>query len=66
MADSRNDKTLMRSIGEFFGHIIKGAKTDVTKTKHRRTISKNVTEVKHGSVTFRETRIREVEIDQDH
>lgn len=63
MASPEPNKPLMRSIGEFFGHIIKGIRHDVTKD--RKVIDKKVTEEKHGRFTLRETRIREIEVDDD-
>lgn len=63
MADPEPNKPLMRSIGEFFGHIIKGIRQDVTKD--RKIIDKKVTEEKHGRLTVRETRIREIEVNDD-
>jgi hypothetical protein len=56
-------KPLMRSLGEFVGHIWKGVRQDVKK--NRREIDRQVTEEKRGNLTLRETRIREIEIERD-
>ena len=58
MADRKN-KSLMRSLGEFFGHIAKAVKTDPAK---KTTVSKTVEEEEHGNITLRRTTIEEVEI----
>jgi len=59
MADSKN-KPLMRSLGEFFGHIVKAVRTD--PSKKRTVISKSVEEEDRGNVTLRRTTIEEIEI----
>ncbi len=50
----------MRCIGEFFGHIIKGIRHDVTRETH--VIEKQQREEKQGRIVLRETRIREIEV----
>lgn len=59
------DKPLMRSIGEFFGHVVKGIKTDVqpaTKTVTRQTIEEEVRDTPQGPVILRRTIIEEVQV----
>jgi hypothetical protein len=59
MAESQN-KPLMRSLGEFFGHIVKAIKTDPGK---KRTVLKEKTKQEdRGNVTLRRTTIDEIEI----
>jgi hypothetical protein len=57
MTDS-NHKTLMRSLGEFFGHIIRAVRTDPRK----KVVSRKIEEERRGSLTLRRTTIDEVEI----
>jgi len=59
-----HDKTIMRSLGEFFGHIWSGVKNDPAK-KNTQIIEKEVHEEKRGKTTLRETVIREIEVDND-
>lgn len=59
MPDSRN-KPLMRSLGEFFGHIIKGFRTD----PNRKVVRREIQEEQRDGVTLRRTTIEEVEIDR--
>ena len=58
MSDSPSNKSLMRSIGEFFGHIVKGVKTDPS----RKIIKKTVKEEKRNNVILRRTTIEEIEL----
>ncbi len=51
-------KSIMRSLGEFFGHIVKGARTNPGKT----IIKKTVEEERKGSIVLRRTTIEEVEV----
>jgi hypothetical protein len=60
MADRKN-KPLMRSLGEFFGHIIKGAKTDPAAPK-RSVVRREIEEEDRGDVVLRRTMIEEIEI----
>ena len=60
MASPEPNKPLMRSIGEFFGHIISGIRHDVTRERH--VIEKQQSEEKKGRFVLRETRIREIEV----
>lgn len=56
--EHRNSKSLMRSLGEFFGHIARGVKTDPAK----KVVRKNVEEERRGNVTLRRTTIEEIEV----
>jgi hypothetical protein len=59
MADSKK-KPLMRSIGEFVGHIVKAVKT---KPEDKRVVLDKTTEEKdRGNITLRRTTIDEIEI----
>lgn len=60
MPQREPNKPLMRSIGEFFGHILKGIRQDVSKD--RRIIESEHREEKRGTTVIRETRIREIEV----
>jgi hypothetical protein len=53
----KRQKTLMRSLGEFVGHIWRGVKSDPSK----KTLRKTVEEVDKGGVTLRRTTIEEIE-----
>ncbi len=56
------DKSLMRNLGEFFGHVYRAIKTD--PAKRRTVVSKTVEEEERGELTLRRTTIEEVEIRQ--
>ena len=57
------DKTLMRSLGEFFGHIVRGIRTDPAR---RRTVVRHETEEQpRGPITLRRTTIDEIEFKSD-
>ena len=61
MAAAKN-KTLMRNIGEFFGHILKGVRTDPGKPPaHKHVVDKKVEEVEKDNMILRRTTIDEVE-----
>ena len=60
MSDQHQRKSIMRNLGEFFGHIVRGVRTDPTKRKQ--VIRKDVEEEKHGDVTLRRTTIEEIEV----
>lgn len=49
----------MQSLGEFFGHIARGVKTDPTKREVRRTVEE---ERREDGVILRRTVIEEVEL----
>lgn len=52
-------KPLMRSLGEFCGHIVKAVKTDPARDK--KTLRKTVEEEDRGNITLRRTTIEEIE-----
>lgn len=68
MAQPSKDKSLARSLGEFFGHIIKGVKTNSASDAEaqRRVVKHDVEEesrqTPEGQITLRRTTIEEVEI----
>ena len=57
------DKTIARSLGEFFGHIIAGVKSDprADRQELRRETQEQTQEQPGGSVTVRRTTIEEIE-----
>ena len=59
MADAPN-KPLMRSLGEFVGHIVKAVKT--RPESKRVVINKTSSEEDRGNLTLRRTTIEEIEI----
>jgi len=69
MASSK-DKSLMRNLGEFFGHIIKGVKTDPRKPEGEnalttREVHREIEEEDRGDMILRRTTIEEVEFKSD-
>ncbi|MHC4219228.1 MAG: hypothetical protein ACYSU7_12335 [Planctomycetota bacterium] len=52
----------MRSLGEFFGHIVKAVRTD--PAKKQTVVSKSVEQEDHGNITLRRTTIEEIEIQE--
>lgn len=64
MPDPHRDKSLPRSLGEFFGHIWRGVTKDVATDKRevRRTVEEEERDTPQGKVTLRRTTIEEVEI----
>lgn len=59
MADSTK-KPLMRSLGEFVGHIVKGIKSDAGTS--RTEVRRKVEEEDRGDMVLRRTTIEEIEI----
>lgn len=63
----RSDKSIARSLGEFFGHIYRGIRTDPSEQRHE--VSRNtVTETRdtpRGTVTLRKTTIEEIDLDPE-
>lgn len=59
MARRENRKSLMRNLGEFFGHITKAVKHDPAQ---QQVIRKDVEEEKRGDITLRRTTIEEIEV----
>jgi len=60
-------KSLARSLGEFFGHIWKGVKSDPgpQRTVVRHDVEEERNTTPEGQVTLRRTTIEEVEIRRD-
>ncbi len=61
-------KPLARSLGEFFGHILKGVKTDpaadrpVARQVVRQSVEEEQRDTPQGKVTIRRTTIEEIEV----
>ncbi len=53
-------KPLMRSLGEFVGHIYRAVKTD--PGKRRAVLNRTSQEVDRGNITLRRTTVDEIEI----
>ncbi len=66
---SKPDKSLMRSLGEFFGHIARGVKTPVSAKPNTRQVKKEIEEETRdtptGRVTLRRTTVEEIVIHPD-
>ena len=60
MAKDHN-KPLMRSLGEFVGHIVQAVKSDSSKNEVNRTVKEKT----EGNVTLRRTTIDEIEIREE-
>ncbi len=60
---TKKNKSLMRNIGSFFGHIAKAVRTNPANEK--KVLSKKVEEQKQGDITLRRTTIEEIEINSD-
>jgi hypothetical protein len=61
--DNPNDKSTMRALGEFFGHVIKGVKTDPAKpaaAASRTHVEEETRDTPMGRVVLRRTIIEEV------
>jgi len=57
------DKSLMRSLGEFFGHVAKGIRTDPAAPRERTEVRRTVEEEKRpDGIVLRRTTIEEVEL----
>ena len=56
------NKPLMRSLGEFVGHIVKAVRSE---PKAQRTVlNKTTRQEKRGAITLRRTTVEEIEIDE--
>ena len=55
------EKSIMRSLGEFVGHVVKGIKTDPTAPEVKE-VSRSVETEDRGDVVLRRTTIDEVEL----
>ncbi len=53
----------MRSLGEFFGHIVKGIRTD--PARRRAVVRRETEEQDRGAFTLRRTTIDEIEFKSD-
>jgi hypothetical protein len=62
VSDSPPRKTIARSLGEFFGHIVHGVKTDPAGNPASREVNRTVHEEDQGDVILRRTVIDEVEL----
>lgn len=62
MNESPHRKTIARSLGEFFGHIVHGVKADPAETPPTREVNRTVHEEDQGDVILRRTVIDEVEL----
>ncbi len=59
---SSENKPLMRSLGEFVGHIVKAVKNE---PKGRRVVlNKTTQQTQRGNITLRRTTIEEIEVDK--
>lgn len=58
-------KSLLRNLGEFFGHIWRGVKTDPCRNRRvlSRTVEEQTRDTDSGPITLRRTTIEEIEID---
>lgn len=59
---SRDDKTLMRSLGEFVGHVVKGIRSDPGANANRTEVRRTTETEEHEQVILRRTVIEEVEV----
>ena len=57
-------KPLMRCLGEFFGNIAQGIRTNPDEASARQEVSRTVEERVEGDMTLRRTTIDEIEIHQ--
>ena len=58
---AKKNKSLMRNLGEFVGHIVKGVKTDPANPEKTQEIRREVEEEDRGDVILRRTTIEEIE-----
>lgn len=60
-------KSLMRNLGGFFGHIVRGVKSDVRpeRTVLRTTVEQEPGEIDGQKVTLRRTTIEEIEVEPE-
>ena len=67
MTGEEKKKPLMRSLGEFFGHIAKGITTDPAegeKPKQKQIVRQQIEEEDRGDMILRRTTIEEIEYKQ--
>ncbi len=62
MGEPPDNKPLMRALGEFFGEVWKGVKTDPAQPGRvsRRRVEERVEETPHGKVVLRRTIVEEI------
>ena len=60
----KEPKSIMRSLGEFVGHVAKGIRTDPSAPKTTE-VRREVETERHGDVVLRRTTIEEVEMPAD-
>ena len=60
----RKDKSIARSVGQFFGHLWKGVTSEPNTQRQvlRKDIEEEQKDTEHGAVTLRRTTIEEVEV----
>ncbi len=58
---SNEKKSIMRCVGEFFGHVGRAIRTKPTQDSECSEIRRTVEETEEGEVTLRRTTIEEVE-----
>ena len=58
----RKSKSLMRSLGEFVGHISKAVRSD--PEAGRTVLNKTTEQQRRGAITLRRTTVEEIEIDE--
>jgi len=61
MMATNDNKSLMRCLGEFVGHIVHAVKSDSTTKEVNRTVEQKM----EGNMTLRRTTIDEIEIRQE-
>ena len=61
MMATNDNKSLMRCLGEFVGHIVHAVKSDSTTKEVNRTVEQKM----EGNTTLRRTTIDEIEIRQE-
>jgi hypothetical protein len=57
-----DDKSIARSLGEFFGHIVRSVKADPSKQVVSKRTEREVRDTPAGKVILRRTTIEEIEI----
>ena len=57
-----DEKTIMRSLGEFFGHIVRGVRADQSSRPRVREVSREIEEEERDGVVLRRTTIEEIEV----
>lgn len=66
MAERKESKSIMHSLGAFIGHVVRGVKTPargpVEKKEVRREVETQTRDTPEGRVTLRRTTIEEIEV----